>query len=109
MPVQLPPGVMHKSVEALPSCRVRVYPAVSLVLIVTASVFTVCLVPEAEDALILTVPEVVKAVMLAVTTLEIVVLAVSALARDDAKIGAAINPAVARPNKRRLVSFTNSP
>ena len=67
------------------------------------SVLTVCLTPDADEALTLTVPLVVKAVMLAVITLEMVVEAVLALASDDAKTGAITSPRVARPRMRRFV------
>ena len=67
------------------------------------SVLTVCLTPDADEALTLTVPLVVKAVMLAVITLEMVVEAVLALASDDAKTGATTSPRVARPRMRRFV------
>jgi hypothetical protein len=77
--------------------------------IVTVSVFTDCFTPEADETLTFTVPEVVKAEIPAVTTLEMVVLAVSALASEDANTGAHINAAVASPRTCLDLIFTNSP
>jgi len=59
--------------------------AVSLVLMVTRSVLTVCFTPEADEALTLTVHRGSEGGNVCGVTLEIVVDAVLALASEDAK------------------------